>query len=105
MIEFFHELGLPLGELWGMSETTAIGACNPPERVRVGTVGPPVPGVHIRLADDGEILVQGPCVFEGYRNRPDLTRETFTPEGWLMTGDIGELDTTATSGSSTARRS
>jgi long-chain acyl-CoA synthetase len=92
VIEFFHGLGLPLGELWGMSETTAIGACNPPDRIKVGTVGPPVPGVNIRLAEDGEILVQGPCVFDGYRNRPDLTRETFTADGWLMTGDIGDLD-------------
>jgi len=92
VIEFFHGLGLPLGELWGMSETTAIGACNPPRRIRIGTVGPPVPGVYIRLAGDGEILVQGPCVFDGYRGRPDLTRETFTSDGWLLTGDIGELD-------------
>ena len=78
VIEFFHALGLPLGELWGMSETTAIGACNPPEKIKIGTVGPAVPGVRLRLADDGEIEVSGPCVTPGYRGRPDLTREAFT---------------------------
>jgi long-subunit acyl-CoA synthetase (AMP-forming) len=92
VIEFFHSIGLPLGELWGMSETTAIGACNPPGKIKIGTVGPAVPGVQLRLADDGEIEVRGPCVTPGYRGRPDLTRETFTADGWLQTGDIGELD-------------
>jgi long-subunit acyl-CoA synthetase (AMP-forming) len=92
VIEFFHALGLPLGELWGMSETTAIGACNPPGKIKIGTVGPAVPGVRLRLADDGEIEVSGPCVTPGYRGRPDLTREAFTGDGWLRTGDIGELD-------------
>jgi len=92
VIDFFHAIGLPLGELWGMSETTAIGACNPPERVKVGTVGPPVPGVQIRLADDGEIELRGPCVMPGYHGRPDLTRDAFTPDGWLLTGDVGAFD-------------
>ena len=92
VIEFFHAIGLPLGELWGMSETTAIGACNPPERVKIGTVGPPVPGVDIRLAEDGEIELRGPCVTPGYHGRQDLTRETFTADGWLKTGDVGEFD-------------
>jgi long-subunit acyl-CoA synthetase (AMP-forming) len=75
-----------------MSETTAIGTCNPPGKIKIGTVGPPVPGVQLRLAEDGEIEVRGPCVMPGYRGRPDLTRETFTADGWLLTGDIGELD-------------
>ncbi len=92
VIEFFHAIGLPLGELWGMSETTAIGACNPPERVKIGTVGPPVPGVEIRLADDGEIELRGECVTPGYRGKPEMTRETFTGDGWLRTGDIGAFD-------------
>ena len=92
VVGFFHSIGLPLGELWGMSETTAIGTCNPPGRVKIGTVGPAVPGVQLRLAEDGEIEVRGPCVTPGYRGRPDLTRETFTADGWLHTGDIGELD-------------
>jgi long-chain acyl-CoA synthetase len=92
VIEFFHSLGLPLGELWGMSETNAIGACNPPENIKIGTVGPPVPGVEIRLADDGEVELRGDCVFAGYRGQEELTRETFTEDGWLKTGDIGTLD-------------
>ena len=92
VIEFFHAIGLPLGELWGMSETNAIGACNPPERIKIGTVGPPVPGVEIRLAEDDEIELRGPCVFTGYRNQPGLTRDTFTSNGWLKTGDIGAFD-------------
>ena len=92
MIEFFHSIGLPLGELWGMSETNAIGACNPPENVKIGTVGPPVPGVEIRLADDGEVELRGDCVFAGYYGQEEQTRETFTDDGWLKTGDVGELD-------------
>ena len=92
VIEFFHAIGLPLGELWGMSETTGLGACNPPARVKPGTVGPPAPGVQIRLAGDGEIEILGDCVTPGYRNRPDLDAETFSADGWLRTGDIGAFD-------------
>ncbi len=75
-----------------MSETNAIGACNPPEKVKIGTVGPPVPGVEIRLAEDGEVELRGDCVFPGYRGQEEKTRETFTDDGWLKTGDIGEFD-------------
>jgi long-chain acyl-CoA synthetase len=92
VIEFFHALGIPLAELWGMSETTGAGTCNPPEKIKIGTVGPPVPGVDIKLAEDGEVLVKGPCVMPGYRNQPEKTKETFTEDGFLMTGDIGEFD-------------
>ena len=92
VIEFFHSIGLPLGELWGMSETNAIGACNPPDRVKIGTVGPAVPGVELRLADDGEIELRGDCLFSGYFGQEEKTRETFTDDGWLKTGDVGELD-------------
>ena len=75
-----------------MSETNAIGTCNPPDRIKIGTVGPPVPGVEIRLAEDGEVELRGDCVFAGYRGQEEMTRETFTEDGWLKTGDIGELD-------------
>jgi long-chain acyl-CoA synthetase len=92
VIQFFEAIGLPLGELWGLSETTAIGTANPPGREKAGTVGVPAPGVGIRLADDGEIEVSGDCVMPGYRNRPDMTAEAFTADGWLRTGDIGEWD-------------
>jgi long-subunit acyl-CoA synthetase (AMP-forming) len=92
VIEFFHAIGLPLAELYGMSESTAICACNPAARVKIGTVGPPVPGVDIRLAADGEVEMRGDCVTPGYRGREDLTREAFTEDGWLRTGDIGTFD-------------
>src|SRR3954471_2425563 len=92
VIEFFHALGVPLSELWGMSETTGAGTCNPPEKIKIGTVGPAVPGVEVKLGEDGEVLIKGPCVMAGYRNQPDKTKETFTEDGFLMTGDIGEFD-------------
>jgi long-chain acyl-CoA synthetase len=92
VLEFFHAIGVPLAELWGMSETTGYGACNPPEKIKIGTVGPPGPGAEIRLADDGEVLIRGPFVMPGYRNQPDKTREAIDEEGWLHTGDVGEFD-------------
>jgi long-subunit acyl-CoA synthetase (AMP-forming) len=92
VIEFFHAIGVPLAELWGMSETAGYGAVNPPERIRFGTVGPPAPGFEMKLAEDGELLVRGPQVMAGYRNQPDKTREALDEEGWLHTGDVGEFD-------------
>jgi long-subunit acyl-CoA synthetase (AMP-forming) len=92
VIEFFHALGILLSELWGMSETSGYGACNPPDRIKIGTVGPPAPGAEIKLAEDGEVLIRGPFVMTGYRNQPDKTREALDDDGWLHTGDIGEFD-------------
>jgi long-chain acyl-CoA synthetase len=92
VIEFFHALGIPLAELWGMSETTGAGTCNPRERIKIGTVGPAGPGIDVKLADDGEVLIKGPVVMRGYRNLPEKTAETFTDDGYLRTGDIGEFD-------------
>jgi long-subunit acyl-CoA synthetase (AMP-forming) len=92
VLEFFHAIGLPLAELWGMSETCGAGAINPIERIKLGTVGPPTPGVEIKLDRDGEVLVRGDVVMVGYRNLPDQTAESFTQDGWLRTGDIGEID-------------
>ena len=92
VLEFFHAIGIPIGELWGMSETCGTATINPPARIKLGTVGPPVPGVEIKLADDGEVLVKGPVTMAGYRNMPEKTAETIDSEGWLATGDIGELD-------------
>jgi long-subunit acyl-CoA synthetase (AMP-forming) len=91
VLEFFHAIGIPIGELWGMSETCGVATVNPPERVKLGTVGPPVPGIDIKLADDGEVMVRGPGVMPGYRNLPEKTAETFSGD-WLLTGDIGEID-------------
>ena len=92
VLEFFHAIGLPLAELWGMSETCGAGTCNPPDRVKIGTVGPPAPGVEIKLDEDGEVLIRSDVVMLGYRNLPDKTAETMTDDGFLRTGDIGEID-------------
>jgi long-chain acyl-CoA synthetase len=92
VLEFFHAIGLPLAELWGMSETCGAGAANPPERIKIGTVGPPAPGVEIKLADDGEVLIRSDVVMLGYRNLPEQTAEVMTDDGFLRTGDIGTLD-------------
>jgi long-chain acyl-CoA synthetase len=92
VLEFFHALGIELAELWGMSETCGVGTCNRPGEVRIGTVGPPEPGVEIKIADDGELLVRGDCVMRSYRNAPDTTAEAIDGEGWLHTGDIGLVD-------------
>jgi long-chain acyl-CoA synthetase len=92
VLEFFHALGIELAELWGMSETCGVGTCNRPGEVRIGTVGPPEPGVEIKIADDGELLVRGDCVMRSYRNAPDKTAEAIDADGWLHTGDIGSID-------------
>jgi long-subunit acyl-CoA synthetase (AMP-forming) len=91
VLEFFHAIGIPVGELWGMSETCGVATVNPPDAVKLGTVGPAVPGIDLQLADDGEVLVHGPGVMTGYRNLPDETAEAFDGH-WLRTGDIGALD-------------
>jgi long-chain acyl-CoA synthetase len=92
VLEFFHAIGIPLSELWGMSETCGAGCVNPPERIKLGTVGPPAPGVEISLAEDGEVLVRGEVVMLGYRGDPAKTAEAIDSDGWLHTGDVGELD-------------
>jgi long-subunit acyl-CoA synthetase (AMP-forming) len=92
VLEFFHAIGLPLAELWGMSETCGAGAANPPGKIKIGTVGPPAPGVEIKLAEDGEVLIRSDVVMLGYRNLPDKTAEVMTDDGFLRTGDIGTLD-------------
>jgi long-subunit acyl-CoA synthetase (AMP-forming) len=92
VLEFFHALGIELAELWGMSETCGAGTCNRPGEVKIGTVGPPSPGCEIGIADDGEVLVKSDFVMMGYRNLPDKTAEAIDADGWLHTGDIGELD-------------
>ena len=92
VLEFFHAIGLPLAELWGMSETCGAGSVNPPGRIKIGTVGPPAPGVEIKLDSDGEVLVKSDVVMLGYRNLPEKTTEAFTDDGWLRTGDIGAFD-------------
>ena len=92
VLEFFHAIGLPLAELWGMSETCGAGSVNPPSKIKLGTVGPPAPGIEIKLDTDGEVLVKSDVVMLGYRNLPEKTAEAFTEDGWLRTGDIGSFD-------------
>jgi long-chain acyl-CoA synthetase len=92
VLEFFAGIGLEILEGYGMSESSAVISITRPGEVRIGTVGPPCPGVELRLADDGEILVRGEMVMVGYRREPDKTAEAIDPEGWLHTGDIGALD-------------
>ncbi len=92
VLEFFHAIGIELAELWGMSETCGFGTCNRPGHVKIGTVGPASPGAELKIADDGELLIRGEFVMDGYRNQPDKTAEAIDADGWLHTGDIGQID-------------
>jgi long-subunit acyl-CoA synthetase (AMP-forming) len=92
VLEFFAAIGIPICEVWGMSELASIATLVPRDALRLGTVGPPIPGVEIRLAGDGEVLVRGDTVMAGYRGDPEKTAETIDADGWLHTGDIGRFD-------------
>jgi long-chain acyl-CoA synthetase len=92
ILEFFYACGVPVLEGWGMTETTAVGAVNTLENLKFGTVGRAMPGVEFKIAEDGEILTKGPNVFREYWRNPEATKDTFTEDGWLMTGDLGSLD-------------
>jgi long-chain acyl-CoA synthetase len=92
VLEFFHAIGIPVAELWGLSESCGCGAVNLPGQIKLGTVGQVTPGMELALADDGEVLIRGPQIMKGYRNLPDQTAEAIDADGWLHTGDIGELD-------------
>ena len=92
VLEYFADLGLPICELWGMSELSCCATINPPHDIRVGTCGPPIPGVEVHLADDGELLVRGEILMRGYRGDPEQTAEAVDAGGWLHTGDVAEID-------------
>jgi long-chain acyl-CoA synthetase len=90
--EFFDAVGIRILEGYGLTECTTAASTNRPDRYRFGTVGPALPGFEIRVDDDGEILVRSETVFEGYFKEPEATAAVLTPDGWLRTGDIGEVD-------------
>jgi long-subunit acyl-CoA synthetase (AMP-forming) len=88
IIEFFASIGISLREVYGLSETTGVVSVSPAKGMRPGTVGPPLPRAEVKLAEDNELLVRGPLVMAGYRNRVQATAEAIDAEGWLHTGDI-----------------
>lgn len=92
VLEFFWALGVRIRELYGMTENTAICTHTPDHDVRIGKVGRPHDGVEVRIADDGEILTRGPAIFMGYFNNEKATRDAIDEDGWLHTGDVGEVD-------------
>ncbi len=91
-LEYFLALGLPIQELWGMSETSCCATINPRDAIKVGTCGQAIPGVTLALAEDGELLVQGDLVMAGYRGEPEKTAEAIDDDGWLHTGDVATID-------------
>jgi long-subunit acyl-CoA synthetase (AMP-forming) len=92
VLEFFEAFGIPICEVWGMSETSCVATTNRPDDYRFGSVGKPLDGIDLRIADDGELLVRGATVMRGYRNMPDKTAEALDGDGWLHTGDIAKVD-------------
>ncbi|HET7418268.1 MAG TPA: long-chain fatty acid--CoA ligase [Solirubrobacterales bacterium] len=91
ILRFFDAAGVLVLEGWGMTETSTAATISTPEDFKVGTIGKPFPGCEVKIAEDGEILVKGPNVFQGYHKNPEATAETIV-DGWLHTGDIGEIE-------------
>jgi len=92
LVRWFHALGVPIAEVWGQTEDCGPATINPPAAIRIGTIGKPLPGLAIRIADDGELLVRGGSVCAGYYGRPDATAELIDADGWMSTGDLGAID-------------
>jgi long-chain acyl-CoA synthetase len=92
LCHFFRGIGVTVLEGYGLTETTAAATVNRPDRNKIGTVGQPLPGVGIKIADDGEILISGKNIFSGYWRNEAASKEAFAEDGWLATGDVGELD-------------
>jgi long-chain acyl-CoA synthetase len=92
LIRWYRALGVPMREVWGMTETSGAGTVSPRDRVKIGSIGMPAPGTEMRISEQGEILMRSPSVFAGYLNQPEKTAETIDAEGWLHTGDVGRVD-------------
>jgi long-chain acyl-CoA synthetase len=92
LIWFFHSLGIKITEGYGQSEDNGPTSWNPPDAIKIGSVGTPLPGIEVKLADDGEILVRGGNLMKGYYKDEQATRETIDEDGWLHSGDVGEFD-------------
>lgn len=91
-LEWFAGIGLAIAEVWGQTEDCGPATMNPPDAIRIGTVGKPLPGLELRIAEDGEVLVRGPSVCAGYYDDPAASRALVDDDGWMSTGDLGELD-------------
>ncbi len=91
-LAFFTSIGIPIAEVWGMSELSCVASTSHPAEARLGSVGKLLPGLEAKIAEDGEYLVRGPLVMKGYRKEPAKTAEAIDPDGWLHTGDILEVD-------------
>ena len=91
LAEWYADIGIPIHEGYGLTETSPVIAVNTPAAHKLGTVGKPLANIEVRIADDGEVLARGPSIFSGYWHRPDETRSVFV-DGWFKTGDIGNLD-------------
>ena len=91
MAEWYADIGIPIHEGYGLTETSPVIAVNTPAAHKLGTVGKPLANVEVKIADDGEVLARGPSIFSGYWNRPEETQSAFL-DGWFKTGDIGNLD-------------
>ena len=92
LVRWFHALGLPIAEVWGQTEDCGPATINPPSAIKIGSVGVALPGLEVRVAEDGELLVRGGSVCAGYYGRDDATAEMIAPDGWMSTGDLGSID-------------
>ena len=92
LAEFFWGIGVEIYEGYGLTETSPVLTCNRPGAWKLGSVGKVIPGVQLRIAEDGEVLAKGPNIMRGYWNKPEETKKVFNAEGWFLTGDVGVVD-------------
>ena len=91
LVRWFHGIGIPIAEVWGQTEDCGPATLNPPDAIRIGTVGRPLPGLEVRVAEDGELMIRGGSVCHGYFGQPEATAALIDPDGWMSTGDLGEI--------------